>query len=60
MKARIALPIAAAFLLLGVLGWSNPEFVDSLFEEVRESVNPVDEASIVALQKDEKWLVVVV
>ena len=60
MKARIALPIAAAFLLLGVVGWSNPEFVDSLFEEVRDSVNPVDEASIVPLQKDEKWLVVVV
>lgn len=60
MQARIALPIAVGLVLLGLAGWSNPEFVDSLFNEVRDSVNPVDEAPIVPLQSEEKWLVIVV
>jgi M6 family metalloprotease-like protein len=60
MKARIALPIAITFVVLGLLGWSNPEVVGSLFEEVRENVSSDEGAEIIGIQAQEKWLVIVV
>ena len=60
MKARIALPIAIALVVLGLLGWSNPEVVGSLFEEVRENVSSDEDAEIIGIQAEEKWLVIVV
>ena len=59
MKARIALPIAIALVVLGLLGWSNPEAVDSLFDEVRDNASSDEDAEIIGVQAQEKWLVIV-
>ncbi len=60
MKAKIALPIALGFIILGLVGWSNPEVVQTWFEEVRENANSESESPLVGIQEQENWLVVVV
>ena len=58
MRARLAVPIALLFVSVGLWGWLNPDAVSSWFDNV--IVQEDDDATIVGLQSEEEWLIVIV